>query len=69
MSLSAASLFRFDCIKMPIRMRLGAALTQFRSELGSEMVHPATHGLARNDDFALRKQILDVTQAQGEAEI
>src|ERR1700733_2205442 len=54
---------------MPGRMRLRTALAQMRGDHRPEVVHPAAHGLVRDRDPALRKQILDVTKAEREPEI
>src|ERR1700689_4873750 len=54
---------------MPGRMRLRTALAQIRGDHRPEVVHPAAHGLVRDRDPALRKQILDVTKAEREPEI
>jgi hypothetical protein len=54
---------------------IGLAVTPSRhdnaigSDLGSKMVHPATHRLIGNHDSAFRQQILDVAEAQGEPDI
>jgi hypothetical protein len=40
-----------------------------RGDHRPEVVHPAAHGLVRDRDPALRKQILDVTKAEREPEI
>ena len=37
--------------------------------VGSEIVHPAVHGLIGRQDPALSQQIFDVAQAQGEPDI
>src|ERR1700722_4709967 len=54
---------------MPGRMRFRTALAQMRGDHRPEVVHPAAHGLVRDRDPALRKQILDVTKAEREPEI
>src|ERR1700689_3468057 len=54
---------------MPGRMRLRTALAQIRGDHRPEVVHPAAHGLVRDRDPALRKQILNVTKAEREPEI
>src|ERR1700691_1791011 len=61
--------FQIDFVKMPGRMRLRTALAQIRGDHRPEVVHPAAHGLVRDRDPALRKQILDVTKAEREPEI
>ena len=50
-------------------MRFRTALAQMRGDHRPEVVHPAAHGLVRDRDPALRKQILDVTKAEREPEI
>ena len=50
-------------------MRFGTALSQFRCNDRSEMIHPASDCFVRNYNFALREQILDVTKAKREPEI
>src|ERR1700688_4168929 len=54
---------------MPGRMGFRTALAQMRGDHRPEVVHPAAHGLVRDRDPALRKQILDVTKAEREPEI
>ena len=56
-------------IEMSDRVRLGAALPQFSSDLWSEMVHPTANGLIGDNNSTLREQIRDVAQAQGEAKV
>jgi hypothetical protein len=47
----------------------GGALSQAGGDLGSEVIDPAPNGLVRDDDPALREQILDVAIAEREPEI
>src|SRR5271163_4913428 len=54
---------------MPDRMRSGTALAQLRCNARPEMIHPASDCLVRNCNSALREQILDITEAEGEPEI
>src|SRR3984957_17602408 len=44
-------------------------LAQMRGDHRTEAVHPAAHGLVRDRDPALRKQILDVTKVECEPEV
>src|SRR5271169_2249924 len=50
-------------------MRLQATLSQLSRDHRSEMVHPTPNRLVRHRHSALRQQILDVTQAEGEPEV
>src|SRR5271165_6591710 len=61
--------FQIDLVEMPSRMRLQATLSQVGRDQWSEMVHPTPNGLVRHRHSALRQQILDVTQAEGEPEV
>src|SRR5271167_1201503 len=61
--------FQINLIKMPGRMRLWPALSQFSRDGRSEMVHPAPDGLVGNGDPALRQQVLDVAQAEREPKV
>ena len=54
---------------MPSRMRFWTALAQTRGDHRPEVVHPAAHDLVRDRDPALRKQILDVAEAEREPQI
>ena len=45
-----------DFVEMPDGMRLRPAFTQIRRDLGSKMVHPASHGLIGHQDTTLSKQ-------------
>jgi hypothetical protein len=62
----AAGDFQTDFIKTPGGAGLGAGLTQVRSDHRPEVVHPAPNGLIRDRDAALRQQIFNVAEAQGE---
>src|SRR5271166_5702184 len=61
--------FQIDLVEMPSRMRLQATLSQVGRDQWSEMVPPTPNGLVRHRHSALRQQILDVTQAEGEPEV
>ena len=61
--------FQIDLVQMPSRVRSEAALSQVGSDHRSEMVHPTPDGLIRDRHSALRQQILDVAQAEGEPEV
>src|SRR5208337_1612208 len=61
--------FQIDLVEMPSRMRLQTTLSQVGRDHRSEMVHPTPNGLVRHRHSALRQQILDVTQAEGEPEV
>src|SRR5271166_2681008 len=61
--------FQIDLVEMPSRMRLQATLSQVGRDHRSEMVHPTPNRLVRHRHSALRQQILDVTQAEGEPEV
>src|SRR5471030_3288786 len=54
---------------MPGGAGLGATLTQVRRDHRPEMVHPAPNCLIRDRDPALRQQIFNVAEAQGESKI
>src|ERR1700730_10810620 len=58
-----------DFVEMPDGMRLRPAFAQIRCDLGSKMVHPASHGLIGHQDTTLSKQILNIPEAQGEPDI
>ena len=60
---------RSRLVEMPSRMRLQATLSQVSCDHRSEMVHPTPNGLVRHRHSALRQQMLDVTQAEGEPEV
>jgi hypothetical protein len=57
---------QIDFVKMPSRVRLGAALAHMRGDHRPEVVHPLAHGFVRDHDPALGEQILDVTKAECE---
>src|SRR5271165_5496611 len=61
--------FQIDLVEMPSRVRLQATLSQVGRDHRSEMVHPTPNCLIRNRHSALRQQILDVAQAEGEPEV
>src|SRR5208283_5637773 len=61
--------FQIDLVEMPSRMRLQATLSQVGRDQWSEMVHPTPNRLVGHRHSALRQQILDVTQAEGEPEV
>src|SRR5208282_3814510 len=61
--------FQVDLVKMQDRMWFGTALSQFRCNDRSEMIHPASDCFVRNYNYALHEQILDVTKAKREPEI
>src|SRR5271166_3520751 len=50
-------------------MRLQATLSQVGGDHRSEMVHPTPNRLVGHRHSALRQQILDVTQAEGELKV
>ena len=58
-----------DLVQMPGRVGLWSALAQVRGDHGPEMVYPAPKRLLGNREAALRQQIFDVAEAQGEPEI
>src|SRR5271169_6158586 len=51
---------------MPDRMQFGAAFSQLCGNRWPEMIDPTADCLVRNDNSALREQILDVAEAQRE---
>ena len=61
--------FQIDLVQMPRRARLRPTLSQLSRDHRSEMVHPTPNGLVRHLHSALRQQILDVAQAEGEPEV
>src|SRR5208337_1878468 len=61
--------FQIDLVEVPSRMRLQTTLSQVGCDHRSEMVHPTPNGLVGHSHSALRQQIFDVTQAEGEPEV
>src|SRR5208337_2814807 len=61
--------FQIDLVKMPDRMRFGTALSQFRCNDRSEMIHPPPDGLVRDHNPALGEQVFDVAEAEREPEV
>ena len=56
-------------VEMPLAIGAMMPLPNIGSNRLSELVDPATDGLAGHIDSALRDQIVDVSQAHGELEI
>ena len=61
--------FSEDLVEMPGRARLEITLSQVGRDHRSEMAHPTPNRLVGHRHSASRKQILDVTQAEGEPEV
>ena len=56
-------------VEMPARRRPRSSTTQFPGELRSELRHPSPHRLIGDVETALSEQVLDVPEAEREAEI
>ena len=66
---NAAGDLEINLVKMPSRVRLGASLAQVCRDHRPKMVHPAPNRFIRDRDSALRQQIFNVAEAQGELKI
>src|SRR5580692_11419760 len=60
---------QIDLVEVPSRMRFQATLSQVGRDHRSEMIHPTPNGLVGHRHSAFRRQVLDVTQAEGEPEV
>lgn len=61
--------FDHHLVQMPATGRRPAAPAQVRGDERTELVDPASNGFSADLDAPLRKQFLDVADAQGEPEI
>ena len=61
--------FQINLVKMPLGVRLRAALSQAGGDLRSEVIDPAPNGLIGDRDPALSEQVFNVSKAQRKPEI